>query len=139
MSSSTSHHMVLGLATNDVYNNGKSGPSLGRLLPSHRGNKVIIGWGLQRLHCLRAMWAGAAWRRSLKAYTTPYPPHTTVHAQPLTCSNSYYKHLQPKKSTDKNLIKSRVDKIHSFFTLWQYLIQYSMFVVACPNGFWASK
>lgn len=72
MRSSTSHHVVLALATNDVYNNGKSGPSLGPLLPSHRGNKVIIGRGLQRLHCLRAMWAGAAWRRSLKAPTTSH-------------------------------------------------------------------
>lgn len=75
MRSSTSHHVVLALATNDVYNDGKCGPSLGRLLPSHRGNKVIIGQGLQRLHCLRAMWAGAAWRRS----PTRYPPYNLSH------------------------------------------------------------
>lgn len=73
---STSHHMV----TNDVYNDGQSGPSLGRLLPSHRGTKLLSD-GDYRDYIVYAQ-CGPAWRRS----PISNPPHNIrtapPHAQP---------------------------------------------------------
>lgn len=82
MSCSTSHHMVLGLATNDVYNNGLSGPSLGRLLSHRIGVTKLLSDGDYRDYIVYAQ-CGLARRGVVPHYPLPTHPTPPLH-KPLT-------------------------------------------------------